>query len=495
MKRLVSIICITVAFFATAQGQYVSDALRYSQNFPMLTARSMAMGNAFTSLGGDFSSSVINPAGLGLYRKSEFSFSPALGYSGIKSDYLRQANDEYRYQFTMGSIGYVGTYNSNKDKGLVTASYALGYNRLNNFYNNTYIRGINTVSSYSDYFVEYANENQLLPDELDSFYERLAYDAWVIDTAGTVDQYKSLVPVPVEQRKTIKTEGGIGEWTFSMGLNFSNVFYVGMGLGLSQLHYEQTAVHSEYNDDNFWAFRSFDFTEDVNVDGTGINFKLGLLGRITESIRIGATFNMPTYYSIKEDYYNTMYSEYVDTSYYIRPTDVEGNLLEAGIFKYKMNTPLKMAAGMSFQIGKVGIISGDVEYIDYGSMRMRVAQDFDSRAERDLADATNDDIRSMYKSVVNLKLGGEVRLNNFSIRAGGGYYPSPYKSGELNEDARYTELTTGIGYRDKNFFCDLGFSGLLHKEKYNLYTSMNTDNIANLTQNKYRIVATVGFRF
>jgi hypothetical protein len=495
MKRLVLIISIIVAFFATAKSQYVSDALRYSQNFPILTARSMAMGNAFTSLGGDFSSAVINPAGLGLYRKSEFLFSPGIGYSGIKSDYLRQTNDEYRYQFTMGSIGYVGTYKSNKNKGLVGATYAIGYNRLNNFYNNTYIRGINTQSSFSDYFVEYANDNQLVPDELNSFYERLAFDAWVIDTAGTVDQYKSLVPVPVEQRKTIQTEGGIGEWSFSMGLNFSDAFYVGMGLGINQLRYEQTAMHSEYNDDNYWTFKSFDFTEDVNVNGTGINFKLGLLARITESIRIGATFNMPTYYNIKEDYYNTMYSEFVDTNYFIRPTDVEGNLLEAGIFKYKFNTPLKLSSGISFQMGKFGMISGDVEYINYGSMRMRVAPDFNSRSERDLIDATNDEIQSIYKSVVNLKLGGEIRLSNFSIRAGGGYYPSPYKNGQINEDASYTELTSGIGYRTKNFFFDLGFSGLLHKENYNLYSSANTDNIAKLTQNKYRVLATVGFRF
>ena len=37
---------------------------------------------------------------------------------------------------------------------------------------------------------------------------------------------------------------------------------------------------------------------------------------------------------------------------------------------------------------------------------------------------SNSDIEEVYKSVVNLKVGGEVRFNNLFLRLGGGYYPS-----------------------------------------------------------------------
>jgi hypothetical protein len=50
MKRVIffiSALMITVY----VQGQYVTDAFTYSLNFPSVTARSMSMGNAFTSLG------------------------------------------------------------------------------------------------------------------------------------------------------------------------------------------------------------------------------------------------------------------------------------------------------------------------------------------------------------------------------------------------------------------------------------------------------------
>ncbi len=65
MKKIVVLLGIVV-FYTTAQGQYVSDALKYSQNFPAISARSLGMGGAFTSLGGDVSAALYNPAGLGL---------------------------------------------------------------------------------------------------------------------------------------------------------------------------------------------------------------------------------------------------------------------------------------------------------------------------------------------------------------------------------------------------------------------------------------------
>lgn len=492
MKKLITLVGIFLCLSA-AKGQYVSDALRYSQNFPTLTARSMAMGNAFTSLGADFASAYVNPAGLGLYRKSEFLFSPGLGYAQTKADYISMKADDYRYQFVMNSMGYIGTYNSGKEKGLVSATYAVGYNRLNNFNNNTVITGTNEFSSFSDYFVEYANGT--IPNDLNSFYERLAYDAWVIDTMGTMDQYKSLVPVPIDQRKSIKTKGGVGEWTFAVGLNFSDVFYVGFGLGIDQLRYEQTAVFSEVNQDNFWAFRGFDFTEDLDVNGTGINFKVGLLARVTQSIRVGTTFTLPTFYNIEESYYNTMYSEYDDSSFYIRPTFENGDYMERGEYRYNLNTPFKASGGISFQLGKFGIISGDVEYINYASMKMRTDDDYDTRTDEDIVEGVNTEIDNAYRSVVNLRLGGELRFGNFALRAGGAYYPSPYVKDELNEKADNLEITSGLGYRDNNFFFDLGFSGIFHQEKYNLYTSNNFNNIADLNQSRYRFVATMGFRF
>lgn len=493
MKRLtITIFALSIAILSKSQIVYVTDAVKYSQNFPSITARSMSMGGAFTSLGGDFSSAYLNPAGLGLYRSSEFSITPGLGYSAIKSQYYSsQIYRDNKYQFMFGNFGYVGNYTSGRENGLVSASYAVGYSRLKNLNSNIYISGINEYNSLSDYFIDYANGTY--PEDLDPFYERLAFDTYIIDTlSGTVDQYFPNVPLPIQQRKTINARGGNGEWSFALGLNISNVFYAGLGMGVQQLRYNHTIVHSEFDEGDLNDFSNFSFTEDLDVRGTGFNFKVGMMVRLMKILRIGGSLHLPTFYKINEKYYNTLHAEYDyplpefgnETVHDAKPTDTEGYEIPAGVFDYRLNTPLKIMGGASVQIGTFAIIAADVEFIDYGSMRLRAIDNYTDFEE------ANNEIENIYKSVVNLRLGGEFRLGNFSVRAGGGYYPSPFISGEINQNANYSELTTGIGYRDKNIFIDLGFSGLLHGEKYNLYW----DNTADLDQFQYRMLLSFGIR-
>ena len=66
MKKLSLIAIITLAVSITAGAQGVEDALRLSEQFYVGSARTMAMGNAFTALGGDLGAVGINPASTAL---------------------------------------------------------------------------------------------------------------------------------------------------------------------------------------------------------------------------------------------------------------------------------------------------------------------------------------------------------------------------------------------------------------------------------------------
>lgn len=54
-------------------SQGVVDALKYSQQDIRGTARYMGMAGAFGALGGDITTLSQNPAGIGVYRNSEYS--------------------------------------------------------------------------------------------------------------------------------------------------------------------------------------------------------------------------------------------------------------------------------------------------------------------------------------------------------------------------------------------------------------------------------------
>lgn len=492
MKRVIFFIS-AIIMTGYLQGQYVTDAFTYSLAFPSITARSMSMGNAFTSLGGDFSSAYLNPAGLGIYRGSELVVSPGMNYAGTTATYFDQSNDDYSLK-PFGNLGYVGTYLSGRETGFVSATYAVGYSRLNNLGNKAYIKGINPDNSLTDYFMSYADGTD--PEFLNSFYERLAFDAYLIDTIpGENFLYQTPVMLPTAQRKTMDVKGGKGEWNFSMGMNFSNVFYTGFGIGFQRINTDRSLVHSEFDDYNQNDFKSFSFNEDLDVNGTGVSLRMGLLVRVLEVVRIGGSIHLPTFYRISESYYNTMHSEFdnppdgVNYEFDVKPTDQDANLLDKGQFEYKLNTPLRLMGGLSIQLGSAGIVSADVEYIDYSGMRLRDIDDTYDFTE------SNRDFESIYRPVANIKAGGEIRVGNFAFRAGGGYYPSPFTAAQLNSSASYGELTGGFGYRDRNIFFDLGFSGIIHNEKYIVYQFGNSSNVADLEQNKLRMIMSFGVRF
>ena len=75
MKKIYIMLAILCLALAT-QAQNFEDIVRFSATPNNGTARVSAMGGAFTALGGDISAIAINPASVGVFRKSEISFTP-----------------------------------------------------------------------------------------------------------------------------------------------------------------------------------------------------------------------------------------------------------------------------------------------------------------------------------------------------------------------------------------------------------------------------------
>ena len=95
--------CAALLLGTALQAQSAGDLLRLSQyNYSFSTARSAALGGAFTSLGADLSSIGINPAGLGMYRGSEFGISPTLTSSVMEIHYLGRQNNYSKTRLGLG---------------------------------------------------------------------------------------------------------------------------------------------------------------------------------------------------------------------------------------------------------------------------------------------------------------------------------------------------------------------------------------------------------
>ncbi|MDP3462207.1 MAG: hypothetical protein Q8S18_05390 [Bacteroidales bacterium] len=488
MKRLVFIMMIVMSVTGIIAQNEV-DALRYSQSFYQGTARSMAMGNAFGALGADFSSLSTNPAGLGLYRSSEFSITPEFFYKNTQSTYNGEVNDDSRSVLAISNLGFVVT---NKIPSGTTSApwkyyqFAVGMNRTNNFNNNILIEGDNHDHSKIDVYLDkaYGIDYQIIGDENGNYTFDL-FPAWYVYLLDTIPGFSDIYtsPVPqggIRQREIIENRGSTNEWLFSAGANLNDRVFFGATLGLPYLRYFRTSTFSEYDvADTIPGFDEWTYKENVTTIGWGVNLKLGVIVWPVDWLRLGAAFHTPSAFIELEDFYSTTTSAQLGPDFNVKSSP-------NGEYTYDLTTPLKAIGSIGLIIGKYGLISGDYEFVDYSKTRLR-APDYTFTDE-------NNAIKNSYQSTYNLRLGTEWRYTNFSFRGGYSLYGSPYAD-KLN-DGKLTSYSLGLGYTEGNIGIDLAWVHSQMKQDYYLYSSTNfTTNPTNQQMNANHFALTIKSKF
>jgi len=484
MKKL-SYIILFVFISVISWGQNIKDALNLSDYRIQGTARSAAMGNAFGALGGDFTSASINPAGIGVFRSSEFEFTITQGSTDLDATYLENKTTASRSWMNIPNIGYVATFEANSPS-MVSFNIGLGYNRMKDFNSRERIHGDNANSSMLDNFVDNANKN-----DWSDYYEELAWQTGVLayDTiSGTYWNDLNDGGYGQSQRKSIIQRGNINEYIFSMAANFNHKFYIGATIGVQDVYFKESTSFAEDDiDNNIAIFNSYDFRTYQKTTGTGINLKIGAIYKPIPALRLGLAIHTPTYYNLHDYFYTGMNSSIT----YDNVTDYEYNYDSPySDYDYDFRTPMEAILSAAFVIGNKGLISVDYEYKDYsnGKFSSNNWDDDDSAF-----DGVNSDIENSYKSVGNLHIGGEFRPNqNFSVRGGFEYYQSPYESNLTNSNANTKTYSMGIGWQMNDFFADLTYKNLQKDSYIYLYDGAKP---AKIEMDRNYLMMTIGFRF
>lgn len=486
MKKNIILILITL-FALSVQAQNETDALRFSQSYYQGTARSMAMGGAFGALGADFSSLSINPAGLGLYRSSEFTLSPSLLYAKTTSTYNGMMADDFRSNFALSNLGFVATNKIQDGKTNTPWKYyqfAVGMNRTNAFHNRSIIQGENLDHSKIDVYLDRLGNTNPGDIEFDFPYD--LYPAWYVYLLDTVrDPSGNLVytsPVPIGgilQTETLNSWGSTNEWVFSAGANLDDKVFFGATLGLPYTRfYRETAFTERDVNDEYEGFEEWTYKETLESHGMGINLKVGVIAWPLDWLRVGLAFHTPTYYSEMQDIWYTSTEAKLEPDYNVKTSPT-------GDYVYEVTTPLRAIGSAAFIIGQFGAVTADYEFVDYTKMRLRAA-DYSFSNE-------NQNIRDFYTSTFNLRLGTEWRVNNFNFRGGYAMYGSPYNDGV--NDGQKDFLSLGIGFNEKNFSLDLAYINGKMNQDYYLYSSPNyTTNAAKQELGTNQFVLTTRFK-
>lgn len=495
---------ITGLTVSASYSQEVSDGLRYGQDNLTGTARFRAMSGAFGAVGGDLSALSVNPAGSAIFNSNQVGVT--FSNQNIKNDakYFEGQNSEKKNSFTLNQAGGVFVFKDrNPNNGWNKIAIGATYENTNNFNNNFGVFGTNPTHSVDGYFLEYANGIPLQNiDGLDyrdlSYTEQQAYMGYwghvidpVANTPGNT-QYISNVPdgaTPGQgnyyQENEVYTRGYNSKVGFNIATSYKDRLYLGANLNVHITDFRRTSSFYEDNNNPLQPYETISnlrFNNELYTYGNGFSFQLGAIGKVTEAFRLGLAYESNTWYELYDET-----SQSLNTTRQAdggQPINANVNPNIVNVYEsYTLQTPAKWTFSAAYVFGKSGLLSIDYAIKDYGNTKFKPTND---AGFRDL----NSDIKNTLTSTGELRIGGEYKIKQLSLRGGYRFEGSPYKNGNTIGDL--TSYSGGLGYNFGATKVDLAYSYAERKSNQGFFARGLTDP-ANINSKLNNVTLTLLF--
>lgn len=540
-KTVISIFLGLSAICGYAQTAY--DALLFSENNYEGTARTMAMGNAFTALGGDLGSVGINPAGSAVAGYSQITLTPSLTFSASTTQgvspysdghlpYFERQMKSRMTDFGMPNIGFTVNYDTNRSSGIRNFTFGFIVNKTAGWNEDVYAAGTNSTTSFMGSMAYDATISGLTGTDLGAAgaFDRMpwkpvvGYNSGMISTFGGYDdQFVGASEViydngdvalggPLNQSYGRRVDGGKYDYLINMGANISDFIYIGANIGISSLDYtyneyfKETAVDpSDFeialSGGETIYFDEMKYKYAYSASGTGYYGKIGVIVTPGGGFRIGAAIQTPTINTITEEWQQSGETSYTDGKYDASSSSPYGR------GSYRMVSPSRVNFGVAYALGQLGVISADYEVSDYSQMKYK-SSDYD----RDYFESVNEEIMENFRASHMLRLGLEAKpLPELAVRAGYSMATSPERCFECSSDIpaiRNQNVSFGLGYSSQNsFFADLAVRRTFLQDEYFMpYADYMYDADGYLNENAYapeilnerslwKVLVTFGWRF
>lgn len=559
---------------ASALAQSAIEAINFSQPDMKGTARFMSMGGAFGALGGDLSTLSQNPAGIGVYRGSDIGITFDLDCQSASGKTPGTNVTTNQTKFLLNNVGAVFTLKLNSEtcpnlnigftynkNASFNRRYRGHFSSLNNSLSN-YIAGVTDFREYlSDGSVQSWTEDDLAStNKFNPWFPNdgyagapwmsiLGYEGYLITPQGNpnnpnwVGQFGNGTTGTADF--DVLESGGIDSYNIAFGGNIANVVFWGMDFDIQNFHFNQSTIWQEnlqnaYVEGDNGLERipaQWSLYNNYSAWGNGFNYKLGVIVKPVQELRLGFAFHTPTWYSLTEEYnggldyrYNNSYNK-----------NVQYNDGRNATTDMKYRSPWKLIASAAGVIGGKFIISADYEWNlykgmkfsepnyggysygggydwwdDYGPYWRAEETRANAIAYNDAYDYVNQDIKEYTRTSNTIRIGAEYRVTSkFSVRAGYSNVSSPISTAARNNKVEiYTSdtrpsfrfdnstnyLTCGLGYKGSHFYADAAYvykhmSSAFHAYPSDISVSEPTSPIADVNFNQSQIIVSLGVRF
>ena len=531
MKKLLMMAALVLGTMPMA-AQETYENVKIAQEDLNGTARYVGMGGAMEALGADISTISTNPAGIGLFRKSNINVSFGLvSQSGVDNavggNKTKASFDQagFVYSARTGKTSYLNfAFNFHKSRNfnmilsaaspMYTSSQSkLTYAKDRNglcYPMKTVTEGGVTVE-VPDYDYPYASCNQL--DDIYSKELNFFQNAYFNSSEYQFDRAH---------------KGYIGEYDFNISGNINNRVYLGLTVGIHDVHYKGYSEYRETLTEMVYkgipealGAEPIMVADSREITGTGFDVKMGVIFRPVETspFRIGLSVATPIFYELRTKNSTTI----SDTETTFRTDGGSG-------YKFKLYTPWKFGLSLGHTIGTQVALGASYEYADYTAMDSRniTGRYYDSwtdtYSDNSASDnEMNDHADRTLKGVHTLKLGAEFKPDkDIALRIGYNYV-SPmfqkdgFKDGTLNSNGTFYasatdftnwedthRLTVGGGYTIDKFNISLAYQYSTTKGtfypfmSYTDKTDPHYDNIVDgvsVKNNRHQLLLTLGYTF
>lgn len=545
MRKAALIILLTAASTFAGFAQTAYDAFLFSETNYEGTARTVAMGNAFTALGGDLGAIGLNPAGSAVAKYSQVSITPSLtfttnttqGVSPYEDGSLPYFEKEYRNRhtsFSLPNLGFTLDWSTGRKSGVKNITLGFVVNCTNSWNEDVYAAGTNTTTSFMGSLAAGATNNGYLGSELnlDNAYDYypwkdvIGYHSGMISTFGGYDDQfvgasellidnngaiEIALGGPLEQKFGKQIKGRKNEYLINLGANISDFIYIGANLGFTAMDYsyaeyfkEQAVDPSDFeielDNGSKMYFDKMKYNYNYAVQNTGVYGKFGIIVTPGGGFRLGAAIQTPTATKVHEQWNSYGATEFTDSKYDASATSPYGEDI------YRFREPWRANFGLAYTLGNVAVISADYEMCDYGSMKFKRTSFNDGK---EYFDDINDEIKTIYGKSNMFRLGAEVKLGSIALRGGYGLTTSPEKAdleGNPLPDMKTQNASFGLGYSSKkSFFMDAAARYAFATEEHIMpYDDYMYDADGHLTafapeilnrKSVWKVMLTLGWRF
>ncbi len=303
------------------------DVDRLSERTIMGTARYVGMSGAMAAIGGDPSAVRDNPAGLGVYQRSEILVTGDLALDRTVQNSTVGPKKQTLLMIPQASW-VISLSNSWLDEGVIGHNIMLSFHRLQSFRRAYSAEGDKDAS-------------------LGALLGSYGIDFGVPYCADRYNNFQSL---------KIQESGYINEYSFDWGMNISHKWYVGVGLHLQSLLFRSEGDYYETFNRTNAEDQMYDVENEssLTLSGVSCTSSVGIICRPCQWVRLGLAVHTPSLGSL---------TTYTSGTFSARTDSVRfSNAPELDDVTYAFHLPFRMSASVAAQIGSIGMISLQYDY-------------------------------------------------------------------------------------------------------------------------------------